>query len=274
MSDTPLTPLERRQLVEKYWDTIRQLSWPHVDSLSEAQAKELIALRDGVLAEYAERLPRVPVSACPLCATVLEYAIDTLGFDGPWWSKGDLVDYAPPRGCPHFRVLLGAIDLHDRVPEEAAVHMEVYPGPGSPFVVPRLLGLPGMAAVVSSLMFPSGDTAFPVAYFSEKPFHGALLHQPWGREAYRVFDENGKPEGWSVATDPLDFQLAPWIERGLLSWIHPGDGSFSLERQLPCPYDGAGGVRAPQRIEQGVVRWLPLPGGEPVEPFETESDEK
>lgn len=273
MSDAPLTPTERRLLVDRYWDTVRQLSWPHVDGLTDAQAKELMAMRDGVLAEYAERLPRVPLSACPLCGTVLEYVLDTMGLEGPWWAKGDLVDFAVPRSCQHFRVLLGAIDFHNRNPEEAAVHMEVYPGPGVPFVVPRLLGLPQMQAVISSLMFPSGDTAFPVAYFSEKPLHGALLHQPWGREAYRVLDENGRHEGWSVATDPLDFDLAPWIKGGSVSWIHPGDGSFSLQRQLPCPYEGLTGVRAPQRIEQGILRWLPLPGGEPVEPFEGPGEE-
>jgi hypothetical protein len=154
-------------------------------------------------------------------------------------------------------------------PLEAKVNDEVLAGPGVPFVVPRLLTeIPNMKAVISSFEMQPGYTCYPIAYFSENPVHGAVLHQPWGRQAYQVRNEEGQYEGWMSANDKWDFDLRPWIEKGLLLWINPGDQALALQNQPPCPYVGLQGVQAPQKIVKGNVETGTLPTGEQLQPFE------
>jgi len=269
MNTASFSPAERRQLLERYYDLRQKLAPPLNQALPMAQRQTMSKERDAAVQEYAERLPFVPLSRCPFCAKVLEYPMDVEGLSGPWWFTGPLAQYPPPDGCPHFRVLLGAIDFQLNRPVEAEMVPEVLPGPGVPFVVPRLLKeIPAMKAVISSLMMPPGYTCFPIAYFSEHPVHGAFLHQPWGRQAYQVLNEQGAYEGWSSANDLLDFELQPWIDRGLLLWINPTDTALTLQSRPPCPYANLPGVRAPQKIVRGNLQVLPLPTGEKLHPFE------
>ena len=267
MNHAPFTPEERKQLIEAFWASERRTSWPVFQTLTSGQRKKEYAKQDRLLDEYAERLPFVPVSRCPLCKTVLQYVFDPMGLDGIWWFKDKLAEYPPPRACAHFRVLLGAVDFHGRQPEEANVHRTVRPGPGAPFVVPRMLELPDMSAVLSSRMLPYGDEAYLIAYFSKNPVHGALLHQPWCREDFEVFDEEGEYQAWTISNDQWDFDLRAWIEKGRLMWINPGGDSLTIRRQGDCPYENQPGVRAPQIIQRGKLSLLPLPTGEPVNPF-------
>ena len=268
MSEKSFNEVERQRLISAYWESRRQTSWPIFDTLTSEQIRNHYGEQDRLLKEYAERLPFVEISRCPICDAVLEYVVDTMGLDGPWWAKGDLVEFPKPQGCEHFRVLLGAIDFHGRTPSEAAVHRTVLPGPGAPFVVPRLLEIPGMRAVIWSFGLPKGDLCYPIAYFSEEPLHGAFLHQPWGREAYQVFNIEGEYEGWTIANDPWEFEPRPWIDRGLLFWIKPGDESLTLRREGSCPYENLAGIRKPQVIRKGKLSTLSLPTGERLRIFE------
>lgn len=268
MSDQPLSPADRRALLRLYQETWRQLTYPNVQKLSDDQASDVVAEQQRLAAEYAERLPFIPVSRCPYCEKILEYPFDAYGLDGPWWYKSPLAEYPEADACEHFQVLLGAINFRNLVPAEAAVNEEVLPGPSVPFVVPALLELPTMKAVISSFTMPPGYTAYPIAYFAKKRFHGALLHQPWGREAYQVRNAAGQYESWTVATHPWDFNLEPYVNNGVLLWINPGDSTLTLQSQPPCPYVNLPGARQPQKIANGNIELLPPPTGTPLQPFE------
>lgn len=264
-----MSPQERRQLLDGYYQRLKNLTYPHNQAFTIAQRQTMAKERDALVREYGERLPFVPLSRCPFCGGVLEYPLDAEGLDGPWWYKGDLTEFPSPHGCKHFRVLLGAINFDSMSPAEAKVNGEVLAGPGVPFVVPRMLAeVPHMKAVISSFQMPPGYQCYPAAYFSENPLHGALLHQSWGRQAYQVRNAEGAYEGWTSANDQWDFDLQPWIDKGLLLWINPGDPAHTLQSQPPCPYVNLPGTRAPQKIVQGILEICPLPTGEKLEPFE------
>jgi len=269
MSASPFSSDDRRQLLDRYDQVRHDLSSPHNQQFTMPQRQAKAKERDALMQEYAERLPFVPLSRCSFCGRVLEYPIDVEGFDGPWWFKDALAKYPPPNACPHFRVLMGAIDFKQSKSIGGRTVKEILPGPGVPFVVPRLLTeVPGMKAVISNFEMPAGYICYPIAYFSETPVDSALLHQPWGRQAYDMLDEAGKFKGWRSANDKWDFDLQPWIDKGVLLWINPGDTTLTLQSRPPCPYVNLPGVRAPQRIVRGNVETRPLPTGEKLEPFE------
>lgn len=268
MSKQNFTKEERQQLIDAYYESERQTTWPIFDTLSSDQRKQEYAKQDQLLNTYAQYLPLVPVSRCPYCDIALEYLFDPMGLDGMWWFKDKLAEYVAPKTCEHFRVLLGGIEFHGREPSEAKRTGTVLPGPGVPFVVPSILEIPGMRAILSSAQLANSDTAYLIAYFSETPVHGAFLHQPWARQDYEVFDEDGQYEGWTVSNAEWDFNLRPWVEEGLLFWIDPDDSSLTIKKQGLCPYEDLPGVQAPQIIEQGELSVLPLPSGEVVDPFE------
>jgi hypothetical protein len=269
MSMISLSSDERRALLSRYYGVRHDLTAPHNQQFTIPQRQEKARERDALMQEYAERLPFVPVSRCPFCMEILEYPMDSEGFDGPWWFKDALAKYPLPASCSHFRVLLGAIDFKQAKSLAGQVAKEIIPGPGVPFVVPRLLTeIPEMKAVISSFQMPQGYVCYPAAYFSEKPADSALLHQPWARQAYDMFDEEGKFKGWQSKNDKWDFDLQPWVDKGLVLWINPGDKALSLQNKPPCPYVNLPGVRAPQKIVKGNIEVGPLPTGEKLQPFE------
>ena len=268
MTDSGFDQHERDELVSAYIESNRKTSWPVFETLSDEECDAEYQRQDELMAEYAERLPFVRVSRCPFSGTVLEYPMDPYGYDGMWWEPKEIEDYPPVAGGPHFRVLLGAVDFQGREPTEAAVRKTTLPGPGAPFVVPDLLNLPGMKAVISQLRLPHGDTAYLVAYYSEEPVHGAYLHQPWGRDSYALFDIDGNYEGWGYSTAQWDFDLAPWLARGLVLWIQPGDDSLTLVDSGDCPFVGLRGVRLPQILDRGEITLGELPTGAPPDPMD------
>jgi len=219
------------------------------------------------LGEYSDRLPRMVLSKCPHCGVPLRRAFDPYGPDGPWWHASALCKIDEPAHCGHFQVLLGSLDLHGRVPAE--VKEEVLPGPDVPFVVPKLLELPEMVAVVSAIELATGDTAYPIAYFSTAEIPPVMLHQPWCRKDYWFKTEEGNSV-WSVANDPFDFDLVPWIRRGKLKWVDLAEEGLPL-RPLgdePCPFVDLPGDRENQILEGGMRDLVGLPTGEPCNPFE------
>lgn len=220
------------------------------------------------IAEYSDRLPRVTMSACPFTGTRLLRAIDPYGLDGPFWHRVRTFTPEEPAAPPTFKVLLGALDLRGREPRE--VGKQVIAGPDVPYVVPRLLALPGMVAVVSRIELEIGDVAFPIAYYSREPIPPGALHQPWLRQELWFKDEKGR-SAWLSSNAPWDFDLAPWIEREKLGWIEPGDETYRVrgaESLSTCPFRDLPGDRLPQILASGARELGALPSGVPFQPFE------
>lgn len=220
------------------------------------------------LGEYFDRLPRVPMSACPFCGATLKRAFDPFGFDGPWWHVDLLCEIQEPAHCEHFQVILGAVSLRDREPEEAVE--EVQPGPDVPFVVPALLDLPGMVAVIGQLTLETGDRAYPIAYFSDATVDPADLHQPWCRTSFWFKNDEGEAL-WSISNDLWSFDLEPFLREGRVRWTDLGAGSPRALRATEghsCPFTGLPGDRRPQKFIRGSRKLLGLPSGEPINPFD------
>ena len=255
---------ERAELMTKHLEYSRQRQ----ASKEKEERLRLEALRDGLRVEYADRLPRVPLSRCPYCEEPLVRVFDPYGLDGFWWHAVSPVRFKEPEACPHFAVLLGALNLHGRAPQEAQAAAE--PGPEVPYVIPRLLEIETMRSVCFSLKMTTGDTAYPIAYFAESLPPSSELHQPWTKRGYQVTDDDGVPAGWSIKVDGWDFDLAPWIERGKLLWIEPEDPALVLRGagDGPSPYVGLAGDRQPQRFQRGRRSLLPPPSGGTAEPFD------
>jgi hypothetical protein len=241
------------------------------DPAQAPQGREASTLRERyyqLLADYADRLPRVVMSACPFTGDALVKAFDPFGLDGPWWYQDREFEIAEPDPPATFKVLLGALALHGRTPTESRA--DVIPGPEVPFVVPRLLSLPGMVCVVSQLTLTTGDTAYPIAYFSPEEIAPQQLHQPWLRQELWFPTEEGS-HAWLIANDVWDFDLRPWIASGKLRWIEPGDAEARVvdgRGGRACPYVDLPGERVPQLISTGDRELLELPDGTPINPFE------
>jgi hypothetical protein len=221
-----------------------------------------------VLGEYADRLPRVVMSACPFTGAELRRAWDPFGTDGPWWHATRAFEPVEPAPPAAFRALLGAVDFRGREPVEAT--HSVLAGPGAPFVVPRLLELPDMVAVMYRIELATGDVAYPTGYFSREALEPSDLHQFWTRQDLWFKTEEGQP-AWTMANDPWDFDLEPWIVRGKLRWIRPDDPKHAVvghEKREKCPYVGLEGPQLMQVLDKGKVSLEDAPDGVPPAPFE------
>jgi len=269
VSDDALTRETRNALVARIRDTEARL-YPK-EGEPEPAVDERARLREAyylALGEYFDRLPRVVMSVCPFTGQPLKRAWDPWGLDGFWWHGRLLTTIDEPRAPGTFRVLLGGLALAGRVPAEAVE--TVTAGPEIPFVVPRLLELPGMVAVVHRLTLETGDTAYPVAYFSEEEIDPSLLHQHWLRADLWYKDEDGAA-GWIIANDAWDFDLAPWLASGKLRWLREGPkGPEASEPAVAkeCPYAGLSGQPMQQIIVDGERELVPPPNGVPFDPFQ------
>lgn len=213
-----------------------------------------------LLEEYVENVPLLPVSRCPICDDTLEIAIDLGGLDSPWWWDVCPRDFSPPGACEHFRVFLGALDLHGRQPVEVDT-WSVLPGPGAPYIIDRMLSMEGMQAVITELKVGTGDTGYLIAYYSAEPIPTNDLHQEWRRQTWTVYDDNDEPIAKDLVNDPWDFDLAPWLDSGKLLWIDPGDDSLTLKEGKPCPYEALPGTHEDQEIDDGTLELGAAPDG-------------
>lgn len=266
---TPLNKTERAGLIAKALQLRAQI-YPKDSSRAPRgrEASQLLETYYQILGEYADRLPRVVMSTCPFTGEPLKRSFDPWGVDGPWWHRDRLVKIAEPNAPATFKVLLGALSFHGRAPVE--VNNPVIPGPEVPFVVPRLLRLPGMIAVISRLELTTGDTAYPIAYFSQEKISPRSLHQSWLRQEHWFPLEDGK-EAWFIANDVWDFDLQPWIDAGKLRWIRAGDAGglvIGKDSGETCPYLNLPGDRFPQALSMGNRSLSDLPDGTPINPFE------
>lgn len=120
-------------------------------------------------------------------------------------------------------------------------------------VLPRLLTIPGIKAVISSVRI-GPHQGYPIAYFASGDQTGVERINTWGTKYYTFVDRyNMLRWGESlVSCSDYDFHLEPWIEGGQLLWIAPGDQTLTIQSGTTgCPYLGLDGSRQLQRIERG-----------------------
>jgi hypothetical protein len=265
----PFTRAERDALLGRIREVEARI-WPGASGPAPhlPERSRLLDTLYALQGEYADRLPRVAMSACPFTGDVVKRAFDPFGLDGPWWQKDRTFSVQEPGAPPTFEVLLGALDLRGREPAETTE--TVIAGPDVPFVVPRLLSIGDMVAVIARIALENGDVAYPIGYFSHEDVHPSDLHQSWtrGEVWYKVDGQ----DGWVAMNDEWDFDLAPWIAKGKVRWIRPGDSTFAVvpaNSNEPCPYVGLEGDRLPQFLGDGARDLGDLPNGEPLEPFES-----
>ncbi len=266
----PLSRTERDDLLAQAAKYEREL-YPSDESVAEPVGAPRLKLLDAyykILHEYGDRLPRVAFSRCPHTGQILKRALDPFGLDGPYWHADRIVEIDEPAAPLTFTVLMGALDLHGREPSEVVA--EVIPGPDIPFVVPRLLGLPGMKAVISRLKLETSDTAHVISYFSNENIPPQHLHQHWLRRDL-WFPNDAGGTSWLIQNDAWDFDLERWIESGHVSWTDPDDlGMVLRDRKsgIQCPFVGLPGNQHPQSLNAGQSRRMPMPDAMAVDPFQ------
>ncbi len=268
MADGELTRREREEILGRVRELDAQVfPRPPTPLASGAERARIKDAYYRALGEYYDRLPRVLMSVCPFTNKPLRRAFDPFGLDGPWWHKARMGHPDEPAAPSTFKVLLGAVDFGPRIPAEAIA--EVIPGPDVPFVVPRLLRLPGMVAVIHRLALDTGELAYPIAYFSEEDIGPERLHQPWLRQDLWFKTEAGD-SSWLISNDEWDFDLDPYIAIGKVWWVDERGRSpiaVTASSGARCPYVGLPGDRRPQSIAEGERELIEPPTGVPFNPF-------
>lgn len=191
---------------------------------------DLLALRS----QYADGTPVVDLSRCPFTGLRFSYPIDTFGLDGPWWDYGDPVrpDFSP---LPSVYAITGAVALRG---ELESMPFVAAPGPGRPYVIPRLLETQGSAAVISSLAI-GAHQGYAILYYSFPAEPGRPVVDEWASDRW-YFDVSVDGPGWEarpLVAEELDFELGPWITNEKLYWIAPGDEELIPYKGTDeCPY--------------------------------------
>jgi hypothetical protein len=198
---------------------------------------------DEINARYRALLPEVTVARCPHTGEPVRWPIDIWGLDGWYWSYVRKISRQPKSVPGSWLAMTGAMRLVEPVEHNPDV---VVPGPGVPFVLPRLLGLPGVRAVVAEV--PVGPhTGWAISYFGPMP-SGVPLVDLWGTNNYPVF-----PHRWSayrLRTAELDFDLTQWLRTGALQWL---DGDTL--RTGACPFADLPGERRIAMVWNGKVTY-------------------
>ncbi|EOD68971.1 hypothetical protein [Amycolatopsis vancoresmycina] len=201
---------------------------------------------------YRRMLPAVTVARSPDTGEVVQWPLDTYGLDGKFWAYDATIRRLPTSVPPTWLAMAGAMRLADPVEDTP---FTAVPGPGVPFVVPRILAAPGVRAVLAEV--PVGrHTGWTISYFGPEP-EGVPLINLWGTHDYPVYVP-GEPRGWATAAADVadyDFELAGWLESGKLLWLEPGDESASLREGADgCPFLDLPGERLIAVVTNGSVR--------------------
>ena len=268
MTDDPIAKDERDTVIARH----EELWAEYLRAMDEEALpyEEEVAIQDELeelLGAYFDRLPRMPLSRCPICGDLFRHSFDPWGADGYWWQEGASKRTHEPDPCPHFGVLQGAVHLNGENPL-GGEREEAFIGPAAPFVIPRILKQPSVVAVISSIPMANGYLAFPIVYFTGEPLPPGSFTQQWTRGSYSWVDVRGNP-AWRVDTDPWDFELEPWVRDGKVLWISGGDPEMRIRshRDGPCPYLGQPGTREQQFLQGGEMWTKAPPRGQGIDPF-------
>lgn len=240
-SRPPYTAATRRALLDEFFQL-----------MTVGIGDEAADTRRGELWDaYIDGTPRVPVARCPFTGELFDPPLDTFGLDGLFW-KHDPPARAPERMTATRIAFTGAVALTESV--EAAPFL-AKPGPGAPFVVPRILRHPDIRAVLSAISIGT-HTGYAITYFANRPLAECERFNTWGTDDYQL-DLGEGDYGWNRSEPTMedyDFELAPWIQQGKLLWIAPGDVTCGLHEGLVgCPYLSLAGHRTPVCIQDGEV---------------------
>ena len=215
------------------------------------ESGDLLRTLAAMRAEYETRVPVLPLSRCPFTGRVVYHSIDPYGIDGLWWSYESPV--RPVESLPsRYLAFSGAMKI---MPPAEYSPFLCKPGPGSPFVLPRILNNEKVKAVIS--IIPVGNhRGFPVFYFADPVQESMGVTNDWGMSFWQQYDPAGTP-GWKSVLEneaDNDFNLKPWIRSGKLLWIAPDDRAMTLRTGLAdCPYTGLSGEEKNQRIQYGKI---------------------
>ena len=205
------------------------------------------------VAAYIEAVPIVALSRSPHSGEAFETSLDTLGLDGPWWAYE--YDYRPYVPAPaDLFAWTGALKPDGPFPAWTPKAMV---GPEVPFVLPRILEHPAVSAVVSAVRV-GPHVGFVSAYFADPVPRDLDRADDWGHASYTYLREDGTPaSAHATETDhQKDFDLRPWLERGKLAWIAPGDQDLALRRGTDgCPFLDLPGQRRRRYLQDGED-WL------------------
>ena len=259
---TPFDAASRRQLLDEYAELVRRInaleSPRPLHDREQAELAEARKRRVELRSRYAAGLPNVPLARCPFDQQIYAPPFDAFGLDGLWWNY-----FEPVRrhqdSPPYWLALRGAARLGQPVESRPWL---CSPGPGAPFVYPRLLEQDSVRAVVSGLR-AGPHVLYPVVYFASDWPSDSVIPNLWGTDAYQFQYANGSP-GWMESFDTpadWDFELDKWIRNGKLLWTAMDDPGMSLMSSVDgCPYLALDGPRQEQRIYGGAVET-----GEPEE---------
>ncbi|MFL6125999.1 hypothetical protein [Actinophytocola sp.] len=224
--------VERARLMAE-GNRLRSQAYRHDEAGRTKKTRPLWRRVDEISRLYEAMLPEVTVARCPHSGELVRWRIDTFGLDGWFWEYNTAIRRLPERLPGAWLAMTGAMRLAEPIEHTPYV---VNPGPGVPFVVPRILDNPDIRAVIAEV--PVGiHTGWAISYFGPKP--PVRLVNTWGKASYPVF-RNAIRGGWD-ADSPImsdyDFALTKWLRSGALLWIIPGDESATLrEGSSGCPF--------------------------------------
>ena len=142
------------------------------------------------------------------------------------------------------------------------------PGPGAPYVTPRLLEHPSAAAVIASLRMETGAVVYITTYFAERKPKPENRTAAWPRTNF-VYTTQFGVSSWRIPDEAPDFDLRPWLEAGKLRWCEPDSENTSLSPNPPgrCPYIDLPGDRRPAVLTPAGLIRRGRPDGRPVWPM-------
>ncbi len=205
---------------------------------------------------YLESLEIVNLSRCPLSGRLVSIPMDLAGFGGPWWDYEHPVRelWSGPSSFCGFTGGANLLKLSEKIDHFCK------PGISQPFVLPKVLRLPGVRAVLSSFLV--ADTPiYVLSHFAEqRPVEMPCISDL--ASSYATLIINGRPvkrEGIPVETLEIDFELERWIRIGKLYWIAERDESCLLRSDLKlCPYLKIANDKSIVRVSRGVLSRTPV----------------
>jgi hypothetical protein len=245
---SPFTARERDAIVA----TFRE-AWEAKERLELTDPAADVAAQRRVMAQaaeaYVDGVPILAISRSPLSGEAFETSLDTFDLDGLWWAYD--YDYRPYVEAPaDLFAWTGALKVDGPLP---AWSLKAMPGPDVPFVMPSILAHAGITAVISGVRVGS-HVGFPIAYFADPLPDDVERVDDWGHRTYTYRRADGSPASAHAvqADEDKDFDLRPWVERGRVQWIAPGDDALELHRGTDgCPYLDLPGERRRRYVQEG-----------------------